>query len=144
VSAIGLQESDDRLLEGEDPLLEGDDPLEDLRVAAEQFVVLLLAEIRLAGRVLEGEPIRLRRPIARQQDERRRVGGLGVEGRLSRMNGYESNLMRPARMPTLTAIQIETRTVWMTMNFQLPMKPVTRSATLAPNGASSTIFWLTG
>jgi hypothetical protein len=80
VSAIGLQESDDRLLEGEDLLLEGEDPLEDLRVAAQQFVVLLLAEIRLAGRVLEGQAIRLRCPVARPQDERRRVGGLGAEG----------------------------------------------------------------
>jgi len=58
-----------------------------------------------------------------------------LNARLSRMNGYGSNLMRPARIPTLTAIQIETSTVWMTMNFQLPMKPVTRSATRAPSAS---------
>ena len=42
------------------------------------------------------------------------------------------------------AIQTATIMVWMTMNFQLPRKPVTRSAMRAPSGASSMSLWLTG
>jgi hypothetical protein len=47
----------DRLLEGQDLFLEGDDPLEDLDVAAQQLVVLLLPDIGLARRVLERQAI---------------------------------------------------------------------------------------
>jgi len=73
----GLEEPHDRLLEGQDLLLEGDDPLEDLGVAAEQLVVLLLAQVGLGRGMLEGQAIGLRRPVAGQQDERCRVGPPG-------------------------------------------------------------------
>lgn len=52
----------------------------------------------------------------------RRMNGKGSNGRLSRT--------------TFAHNQMATITDWMTMNRQLPMKPVTRSATRAPSGAA--------
>src|SRR3954451_11813720 len=62
-----------------------DGPLELLEAAfdlvqrGEDLLVLLLLDVRFSRRVLERQSIALGRPVAREQDQRRRVGGLRRE-----------------------------------------------------------------
>lgn len=51
---------DDAPLEGQDSLLEDLHVLQDLAVAIEQIVVLLLLDVRLGGSMLERQPVALR------------------------------------------------------------------------------------
>src|SRR6185437_9799671 len=88
-SAVGLQlvePAEDRRLEVEDVLLEALDALEDLAVALgdrpvalEQLDVLLLLDVSLARRVLQRHPVAERLAVAREEDQRRRVGRLRRE-----------------------------------------------------------------
>jgi len=90
-----LQRIHDPLLELQDPLLERLDVLEDLGVAPQQPLVLLLGHIGLVGGMLQGQPIALGGAIARQQDQRRRVRRLGREGQVEQDEGIR--IERPAQ-----------------------------------------------
>ena len=91
--------------------------------------------------MLQRQPVARRAAVAGEKDERRRVRGLGTEGEVQEDERVGIEMEEQDDVPT---IQITTMIVWMTMNRQLPMKPVTSSATRTPRGASSIICWFTG
>src|SRR5260221_6809485 len=78
----GVEAAEDLRFEVENPVLERVDVLEDLAVALEELEILLVLDIGLGGRVLEGQAIAQRLAIAGQEDQRRRVRGLRREAQV--------------------------------------------------------------